>query len=189
MTRNSSHGDHKLVASRTYAYCPWCSAELVEAHVDGKTRKRCPECDFIHYRNPVPAAGAIIEKDNKILMVKRKYPPRIGDWTLPAGFMEWGESSAACCVREIAEETGLEVKLTSSYKVYSGKDDPRTRAVLILYIAEITGGKLRPGDDAGEVEYFSMAEMPENIAFESHRRALNEYMLMKKTGKLPDPNE
>ena len=189
MTDNLSDNEHKLVARKMYEYCPWCSARLIEAHVDGKTRKRCPECDFIYYKNPIPAAGAIIEKEGKILLVKRKYPPRVGDWTFPAGFMEWDESPGYCCIREIAEETGLKVKLTSSFKVYSGADDPRTKAVLILYLADIVGGSLTPGDDASEAKYFTRNEIPENIAFESHRRAISEYYKLKKTGKLPDPNE
>ena len=189
MKKDASDNDHKLVVGRAFAYCPWCSAELIESHIDGKTRKRCPRCDFIYYRNPIPAAGAFIVKDNQILLVKRKYPPYVGAWSFPAGFMEYGESPAHCCIREVLEETGLEVKLTGLFKVYSGTDDPRSRAVLIMYLSEIVGGQLRPGDDASEVRYFDLDAVPDNIAFESHVRAINEYRQLKKTGAIPDPNE
>jgi len=189
MKKNDSDSDHKLVVGRIFNYCPWCSTKLIEGHVDGKTRKRCPQCDFIHYRNPIPAAGAFIEKNNKILLVKRKYPPYVGAWSFPAGFMEYGESPARCCIREVFEETGLQVKLTGLFKVYSGTDDPRSRAVLIMYLSEIVGGDLQPGDDASEVDYFDLDAIPESIAFESHRRAIKEYRQLKESGKLPDPNE
>ncbi|MCD6163668.1 MAG: NUDIX hydrolase [candidate division Zixibacteria bacterium] len=181
--------EHKLVISKEFSYCPWCSTKLIDSHIDGKNRKRCPNCDFIYYRNPIPAAGAIIEDDGKILLVKRKYPPYVGDWCFPAGFMEYGESPSQCCIREVAEETGLKIELTSSFKIYSGDDDPRYKAVLVLYIAEIIGGDFKPGDDASELQYFPFDSPPENIAFESHVRAFADYIRYKNNGRLPDPNE
>ncbi len=186
---NEINGDHKLVPDRNYTYCPWCSTKLVDRHIDGKTRQHCPECDFIHYKNPVPAAGGFIVEDDRILLVKRKYPPREGYWSFPAGFMEWGESPANCAIREVKEETGLDVEVFSSFKVYSGTDDPRTRAILILYLVKQIGGKMEAGDDASELKFFSLNDLPKNLAFESHIRALNEYKQYLKTGKLPNPNE
>lgn len=177
------------MVDKDYSYCPWCKAELVEEIIDHKTRRRCSECQFVYYKNPVPAAGGFIVEDGKVLMVKRKYPPREGYWSFPAGFMEWGETPANCCIREVKEETGLDVEVTSSFKVYSGSDDPRTRAVLIMYLVKVIGGKLRPGDDAGELRFFPFDKLPENIAFESHIRALAEYQDFARTGKLPNPNE
>lgn len=189
MSECNKDNDHKLVIDKDYSFCPWCAAKLVERHIDGKTRQHCSECNFIHYKNPVPAAGGFIVEDNKILLVKRKYPPREGYWSFPAGFMEWGESPANCAAREVKEETGLDVEVVSSFKVYSGSDDPRTRAVLILYLVKPVGGTLKAGDDAIELKFFSLDNLPENIAFESHVRALKEYKNYLKTGKLPDPNE
>jgi len=189
MTDNKPDDEHKLVISKDFAFCPWCASGLIEKRIDGKTRKHCPKCDFIHYKNPAPAAGAIIIDDGKVLLVKRKYPPRVGDWSFPAGFMEYGESPSHCCIREVKEETNLDVRLASSFKVYSGSDDPRTRAVLIMYIAKIRGGDLKAGDDASELKFFSLDKLPDNLAFESHIRALDEYREFEKTGSLPDPNE
>ena len=103
--------------------------------------------------------------------------------------MEYSESPSHCCIREVKEETNLDVRLASSFKVYSGSDDPRTRSVLIMYIAEIQGGKMVAGDDASELKFFPFDKLPDNLAFESHVRALNEYREFKKTGSLPDPNE
>ncbi len=189
MTDKKIDDEHKLVEGKEFTFCPWCAAGLAEKRIDGKTRKYCPKCDFVYYKNPVPAAGAIIIDAGKVLLVKRKYPPRVGDWSFPAGFMEYGESPSHCCIREVKEETGLDVKLASSFKVYSGSDDPRTRAVLIMYIALIQGGNLKAGDDASELKFFPLDKLPNNLAFESHIRALSEYREFMKTGNLPDPNE
>jgi NADH pyrophosphatase NudC (nudix superfamily) len=103
MNQGDQDNEHKLVVGKPYVFCPWCGAKLIEAIIDSRTRKRCPDCDFVHYRNPIPAAGAIIENNGSILLVKRKYPPYVGDWCFPAGFMEYGESPERCCIRELKE--------------------------------------------------------------------------------------
>lgn len=141
---------------------------------DNIQRLFCPSCGFVHYHNPAPAAGAILFDVGRLLMVKRAHEPYVGKWTIPAGFMEWGESPEETTIREIKEETNLDIELEGLFHVYSGDDDPRTRAVLILYFAHATGGSLVPGDDAAEAEYFALDDLPGNdeIAFESHRQAV-----------------
>lgn len=160
-----------------FRFCPRCASELVEGEFDHRTRLACPNenCDYIFYQNPIPAAGAIITKNDSILMVKRAHPPKIGWWCIPAGFMEWDEHPSRTAVREIAEETGLDIKITSFFEVYSGTDDPRNNAILILYLADAIGGKLEAKDDALDVDYFSFDNLPEKIAFEAHNQALADY--------------
>lgn len=160
---------------KSYRYCPRCGAEMVDKKIDHKERKVCPVCKFVFYHNPVPAAGVVIQKDNKILLVKRKYEPYKGDWCLPAGFMEYDESPEKCAIRETKEEINLDVELDGLFGVYSGKDDPRTHAVLIMYWAKVKGGELKPGDDAEEVRFFGKDEVPQNIAFLAHRQIIKEY--------------
>lgn len=160
---------------KIYKYCPRCGAEMLEKTVDHKKRKACPVCKYVYYHNPVPAAGVVIEEDGKILLVKRKFEPYKGDWCLPAGFMEYDESPEHCAVRESKEELGVDVELSGLYGVYSGKDDPRTHAVLVMYWAKITGGELRPGDDAEEIKLFAENEVPSNIAFLAHRQIIKEF--------------
>jgi len=158
-----------------YRYCPRCSSELVKKRIDHNLRKVCPVCGFVLYRNPAAAAGVIIQKEGKILLVKRKFNPYKGDWSLPAGFIEYEESPERCALREVKEETNLKVKLTGLFRVYSGSDDPRTRAILIVYLGEILGGEPIPGDDASELKFFSEKNIPSSIAFQSHRQALKDY--------------
>ena len=160
---------------KSYRYCPRCGAEMISKRIDHKERKICPVCKFVYYHNPVPAAGVVIEKDNKILLVRRKYEPYKGDWCFPAGFMEYDESPERCAVREAKEELNVDVELDGLFGVYSGKDDPRTHAVLVMYWAKVKGGKLKPGDDAEQIEFFAEDEVPQNIAFLAHRQIIKEY--------------
>jgi 8-oxo-dGTP diphosphatase len=161
-----------------YRYCPRCRTPLTEQRLDGTLRLACPsaDCEFVFYQNPAPAAGAMVVSDDRILLVKRAHPPKVGWWCLPAGFMEWQEHPSQTAVREVREETGLDIRLAGFFEVYSGTDDPRTNAVLILYLGEVIGGLLSADDDAAEVRYFSFDDLPENIAFASHRQALKDYV-------------
>lgn len=160
-----------------YKFCPRCGEILNKEFIDNKDRLICSNnrCDFIYYHNPIPAAGAMVVKDGKILLVKRAVAPKIGWWCIPAGFMEWSEHPSQTAVRELKEETGLDIKLDRLFEVYSGEDDPRLNAVLILYKADEVGGKLGADDDAMEVKYFGFDELPEKIAFASHIQALKDY--------------
>jgi mutator protein MutT len=153
-------------------FCPRCATALESRPEHGTLRPTCPACGYIWYRNPVPAAGVLIREHGRVLLVRRKFDPRAGAWCLPAGFMEAGETPEQTAMRELREETGLEARLTALFHVYAGFDDPRVRAVLILYTAERTGGTLAPGDDAIEAAWFPLAAPPEPIAFASHRQAL-----------------
>ena len=126
------------------------------------------------YRNPAPAAGVLLPGPRGVLLVRRKFAPAAGDWCLPAGFIEYGESPERCAIREIAEETGLRVRLTGLFGVYAGFDDPRVRAVLILYTGERVSGRLRAGDDAVEAAYWRLDRLPRRIAFAAHRKALED---------------
>lgn len=160
-----------------YRFCPLCAADLKTEMLDGHQRLVCinNDCDFVFYHNPVPAAGVMIVEDDRILLVRRAHPPKVDWWCIPAGFMEWSEHPSETAVREVEEETGLKVRLKSFFEVYSGNDDPRNNAVLMLYLGEVIGGEMRASDDASEVRFFSFDDLPEKIAFESHHQALADY--------------
>ncbi len=160
-----------------FRFCPLCGRGLEEGPRDGRLRVFCPdnECGYVFYQNPIPAAGAILVENDQILLVKRAHPPRIGWWCIPAGFMEWQEHPSETAVRELEEETGLKIKLNSFFEVYTGLDDPRSNAVLMLYLADILGGEMRAADDALDVRWWSLDAPPDKIAFESHTRALADY--------------
>lgn len=156
-------------------FCFRCGTALEPRDDHGTLRPTCPVCGWIYYHNPVPAAGVILESEAGVLMVQRRFDPRAGAWCLPAGFMEFGETPEACALRELSEETGIRGRITRLFGVYTGSDDPRTRPILVVYVAEPIGGTIAPGDDAVDAGFFPRAELPDPIAFRSHRRALDEY--------------
>jgi len=162
------------MSTRRASFCLRCGTRLVRRDDNGSPRPTCPACGLVHYRNPVPAAGVILARGNEVLLVRRRYAPRVGTWCLPAGFMEYGETPERCARRELFEETGLRARLTGLFGVYAGLDDPRVRTVLILYTAARVSGRLVPGDDALAAKFYPLARLPREIAFESHRQALAE---------------
>jgi ADP-ribose pyrophosphatase YjhB (NUDIX family) len=160
----------------TWSHCHYCGGRLAD-YVDGQQiRQICTACDRVIYRNPVPAAGCVIEREGKLLLARRKHAPWQGHWHFPSGFVEYDEDVEATAIREIREETGLEVAIDGVFGVYSYFDDPRKNGIIILFRARIVGGTLRAGDDAVEVEFFSAEALPTPIGFASHRRALAEWV-------------
>ena len=158
----------------TPSFCPRCATAMVSADDHGTVRPTCPKCGYIWYRNPVPAAGVVLVEKGRVLLVKRRWDPRAGSWCLPAGFMEAGETPEQTALRELEEETGVIAQLTGLFGVYAGFDDPRVRAVLILYAGVSTGGTLRAGDDAIDLAWYPLDALPDDLAFASHRQALAE---------------
>ena len=159
---------------RNYKFCPKCGKNLVNKFIKQEQTERlvCENCDFIFYINPVPAVAVILMNDRKILLVKRKYDPRKGTWSLPAGFMEFGETTKQTAVREVKEETNLNIEVKELFGVFPGFDDPRVHVVVIVYRGEIINGQLKADDDASEVTFFHLNDLPEDIAFRAHRKIL-----------------
>lgn len=152
-------------------YCYECGTKLEEKYLDSKIRHVCPKCHAVNYINPIPAAAVVIIRDGKILLVKRGVEPKKGLWSLPAGFIEVDETVQQCAIREVKEETGLDIELTGVLNVYTIFDDPRYVCLLVVYKANIKGGILKPGDDADATEYFPPHALPP-IAFAKHSEAI-----------------
>ncbi len=161
-----------------YKFCPRCGHPLEQRKVGDRTRPVCPQCGFVFYINPTPAAGTLVEDNGHVLLIRRAVDPRAGYWALPAGYMEADESAEEAAIRETREETGLEVALDALLNVYSFEDATHQRGVLILYRAHVVGGKLQPGDDAKDARWFAPHELPpeDEIAFSTHRHALREWL-------------
>ncbi|MEW5702933.1 MAG: NUDIX hydrolase [Candidatus Zixiibacteriota bacterium] len=160
-----------------YRFCPYCRAALVRRQDGAHERLRCPDCDFVYYHNPVPAAGGVIHRNGAICLVRRAVEPRKGHWSLPAGFMEYNEAPRECARREIREETGLDVTVGDVLGVYCGFDDPRQHAVLIVFwTRELTWQAPVAGDDADAIEFFPPSAIPDDIAFRAHREALQDVL-------------
>ena len=124
-------------------------------------REYCPNCGFIHFRNPVPTAGAVAIKDGKVVMIKRGREPAKGKWAFPSGFIELGETPEVAALRELEEKSGVKGESLGLIDVYFEDSEVYRDILVIMYLVRVTGGRLTPGDDAADVRLFSVDEMPE----------------------------
>ncbi len=148
--------------------------------MEGDTlRDFCKSCDTFFYDNPLPVASTIVVSDRKVLLVKRKNDPKKGEWCLPSGFAETGESIEAAARRELEEETGIKGKTIDFVCVDSANDSFYGDLIFVTFEAEWISGDLIAGDDAEEVEFFSFDKIPP-LAFTSNTKAVRRYLHNKK---------
>lgn len=155
-------------------FCPQCSAPLQDVDWHGKHRRVCPACGFVHFRDPKVAVVMFVVEDGKVMLVKRAVDPQMGKWTLPAGFMDYGEGPRETAIREMREETGLDITIT---RLIDAKGNHSGKAsVLIIFEGEVVGGEITPSDDAAEARYFAAEDIPyDELAFESTAQLLSEW--------------
>lgn len=154
-------------------HCPHCAISLVTVDIGGKDRLACKTCDFVHWNNPKPVTATLVTTDTGLVLVKRKFEPFVNDWCLPGGFIEAAEHPEESAVREVLEETGLQVKVT---KLVTATAPGRgINVVILFYMASAIGGELSAGDDASDVGTFRQDSLPENICFDLHRQMIARY--------------
>ncbi|MEO0293407.1 MAG: NUDIX hydrolase [candidate division WOR-3 bacterium] len=151
----------KAKNKREFHYCPICGKELCLSFIEGRNRKNCVYCGFVDYKNPLPCVSIVGFKKNKIVLIKRGIEPSKGEWALPSGFMEVGESPEEAALREFYEETSLRGRIVDLLGVYSQKIEIYGDLVIITFLVEVTGGKAKARDDAIDVDFFSWDELPE----------------------------
>jgi ADP-ribose pyrophosphatase YjhB (NUDIX family) len=161
-------------------FCPGCGSTLATRFVEGRDRWVCDSCSVIHYRNPVPSTTCLIPTDEGIVLVKRRYDPGMGGWALPGGFIDAEETVCDAAVREVKEETNLDVELEGLLGVYSYVD-PHKSGLVVIFQARVLGGIPCAGDDAMDIAAFPPDALPP-LVFESHRRALELYQHAKVRG-------
>lgn len=156
-----------------FRHCPMCAAPLRPETIDARVRMRCPECGWIHFRDPgVGAAVLVRDEEGRVLLVRRgPRATQAGRWCVPCGFVDYGEDVREAAARELAEETGLQAEVGDVVFVASNFHDPAKLSVGIWFEGRIVGGALRAGDDADDVGWFSLDELPE-LAFETDRELL-----------------
>lgn len=158
---------------RQSRHCPLCGADLVVETIEGRPRPRCSGCHFVLFQNPAGAsAGAVVDGAGRVLLVRRALDPHRGQWALPAGYQEADETPAQACEREVREEAGLEVRALELFDLVFVPEDTRKPANVAVYLCEVVGGEARAGDDASEVGWFALDELPAEIAFDNRERVL-----------------
>jgi len=159
------------LSSAPARFCPRCGGllETVVRPGDSRPRQVCTACGRVHYRNAKPCAGALVVRDGRVLLVKRAIQPFLGCWDIPGGFLEADELPQAGAMREVREETGLEVHLTGLLGFYVDRysyGDEGDYCLNTYFLAEVVGGREHADDDAADLAWFAPDELPEEIAFD-----------------------
>lgn len=163
-------------------FCSVCAASVNLRIPPGDTLPRhiCDSCSAIHYRNPKLVVGTLPVWGEQILLCRRAIEPRYGKWTLPAGFMEIGETVAAAALRETAEEACARVRLGEVSTLISV---PHISQVHVIYHAELLDLEFAPGEETLELRLFSEDEIPwDEIAFHTIRLTLEHYFADRRAG-------
>ena len=142
-------------------FCPSCAAALEAKDVAGRQRPVCPRCGRVVYYDPKVAAASIIEREGKVLMVRRAIQPGYGLWSIPGGYVDRGEVVEEAAVREVWEETGLRVEIQRMVGLFSEHGHP---VVVAVFAAREVGGNLKAGAETLELGFFSPDRLPE-LAF------------------------
>jgi len=130
--------------------------------------------------NPVPTVGVVCLKGDLVLLIRRGQPPRLNQWSLPGGRLEWGETLEVAALRELKEETGVDAELLGLLDVVDGVFPARpggeiTRHyVMIDYAARWTGGEPEAGDDAADARFVTLDEAMALVEWDETRRVIQE---------------
>jgi 8-oxo-dGTP diphosphatase len=137
----------------TPRYCAGCGASLEAASGDPPA---CGTCSLVQWRDPKVAAGVLVGRQGRVLLVQRNHEPGLGLWSFPSGYVDRGEVVEEAAAREVFEEANLEVRVTGLLGVYSAPGNP---VVFVIYEGEASGDP-SPGPEASDVGFFDPAALP-----------------------------
>jgi ADP-ribose pyrophosphatase YjhB (NUDIX family) len=163
-------------------FCSQCGAPVTLRVPAGDTLKRhvCDACQAIHYENPRMVVGCIVEWDDRILLCRRGIEPRHGLWTVPAGYLEVGETLEQGAERETLEEATARVEIGPLYAVYN---IPHISQVYLLFRARLLDERVQPGAETLEVALYDEAAIPwDQLAFATVRNTLQHYFSDRRKG-------
>lgn len=164
-------------------YCTQCGHSVDQCIPPGdhQVRSICKLCHHIHYENPKMVVGCVAEWQGRILLCKRAIEPRAGYWTLPAGFMENGESTLAAALRETHEEATAHIRAEALFALV---DIPHISQVHLFYRGHMVDGSHQPGMESLETALYDEADIPwESLAFRSIRFCLEQYFTDRRRGQ------
>jgi ADP-ribose pyrophosphatase YjhB (NUDIX family) len=172
-----------MFQARSFKHCKLCGAPVnyVVPVDDNRERAVCTACGNVHYENPLNVVGTLPVWGDQVLLCRRNIEPRYGYWTLPAGFMELGETAAAGALRETIEEAGASVEMQDLYTVINVV---RVGQVHFFYRARLLNTSFAPGPETIEAQLFSEADIPwDDLAFKTVKITLQRYFEDRKTGQ------
>ena len=163
-------------------FCSQCSSPVELRIPQGDTRQRfvCPACHIVHFQNPLMVVGCVADWEGKILMCRRAIEPRRGYWTVPAGFMENGETAQTGAVRETQEEA---LAVVTPGSLLALVDVVHAKQVHLFFRGKMNSPECGAGEESLETELMDEASIPwEDIAFPSVEFALRTYFSDRKLG-------
>jgi len=166
-------------------YCQNCGSAVNLSIPDGDNRVRyvCTSCGYIHYQNPKIVAGSLPVWENRVLLCKRAIEPRNDYWTLPAGFMENGETLEQAAARESVEEANASLENMRLYTVISL---PHISQVYMMFLADLKNTDFYPGEESQETKLFAEEDIPWNtLAFKTIHYTLEHFFEDRKKGVFP----
>ena len=150
---------------------------------DDRPRYLCESCGTVHYENPKVVVGCIPEMDGKILLCRRAIEPRAGKWTLPAGYLENGETVAQGARRETFEEAGARIEILAPYALFN---ICYVNQVYLMFRARMVDANIKAGNESSEVRFFSENDIPwDQIAFTVIEETLRQYFKDRPAGLFP----
>lgn len=152
-------------------YCPRCAGRLASRPVEAKPRLVCDQCGFVFYLDPKLAVAVVLPYQGGILLGRRAISPQRGFWSFPSGYVDRGEVVEEAAVREVQEETGLEIQLDGLVGLYSRGGNP---VVLAVYTGHAVGGTLAPGAEMLELGVFPPDALPA-MAFPHDREIIADW--------------
>ena len=172
-----------MFTARSIRYCKTCAGSVgyeVPA-ADNRERAVCSLCKAIHYENPINVVGTVPVWEDKVLLCRRNIEPRFGFWTLPAGFLELGESTAQGAIRETIEEAGARIELQGLFTVLNVV---KVGQVHLYYRARLLDAEFAPGPETIEARLFAENQIPwEELAFRTVRETLRRYFDGRRRGQ------
>jgi 8-oxo-dGTP diphosphatase len=170
------------------AYCQHCGALLSRTMAAGRAHETCSNCGRKSYRNPAPAISVLVVNGERFLLARR-YASAFqgGKWCLPCGYVEFSEDYLTAAIREVKEETGLDVQITALLSAVSNFFTPEIHTVVIVLLARPLGTDLTPGDDLDMVQWFRASEPLPEMAFEADSHIIHRYFETKLPGAPIDP--
>ncbi|MFW6115212.1 MAG: NUDIX domain-containing protein [Thermodesulfobacteriota bacterium] len=172
----------------SYRFCPRCGGPLDLPSAGNPGRHQCSQCGYVLYRNPAPGIVVLLIDADKVLLGKRAGRVyRGGAWSLPGGFIEFDEDFLSAAHREIMEETGLLMRIQSLFTVVSNFLEPDLHTLVIVLSAVVIGGRLSPGDDMVELEWWPLSGPLPDMAFPADAHVIESYHKTKMPGAPIDP--
>lgn len=164
-------------------YCLRCGKPMqLKADREGKIRPHCTQCGWVYYKNPVPAVSIVmLNEQNELLLVKRRFEPQADKWALPSGYMEINITPEENALEELKEETGLQGQIRHCIGWYFGTNPIYEKVLSLGFRIDRTGGQLQAGDDAAEAAFVPLDKLPP-IAFDAHID-----FIFRETGIMPEP--